>query len=66
MRFADTNKIHQKPVNERFGDNAELLEQRIKDVNWQYFGKVYAIGFGVLCASLFIIIVTVKFALWLF
>ena len=61
MRLGNTNKIHQD-INENFGDNAELLEQRLKEINWRYFGKIYGIGFCVLLLSIFISIVVVRIA----
>lgn len=65
MRMGSSNKIHQD-INEGFGENAALLEARLKEVNWRYFAKVYAVGFGILLASLFVLIVVVRFAFILF
>lgn len=65
MRFGETNKVHQD-INKNFGDNADLLEERLKEINWRYFGKVYGIGFGVLIASLFLLIVVVRVAFMIF
>lgn len=65
MRFGETNKVHQD-INKNFGDNADLLEERLKEVNWRYFGKVYGIGFAVVIASLFLLIVVVRVAFMIF
>ena len=65
MLFPNTNKIHQD-INARFGENAALLEEKMKQVNWRYFSKAYSIALGIFLASLFALIITVKFALWLF
>lgn len=65
MNFPPTNKINQV-VDKPFGENAELLENAVKKVNWKYFLKVYAVGFFVLLATVFLLIVTVRLAMLLF
>lgn len=65
MKFGATNKVHQD-INERFGENAVLLEERMKVVNWRYFLKFYCAIFGVVLASLFLLIVVIRAALSIF
>lgn len=65
MDFPQTNKRKQD-LNDSFGENAKLLEERLKDINWRYFGKAYGIGFAILLASIFLLIVIVRFAFVIF
>jgi len=46
-----------------FGQNAKVLEKIDSEVNWVRIGKMYAVGFSVFVASLFIIIVAIQLAL---
>ena len=65
MEFPKTNKIHQD-LNKSFGENAKLLEEKLKEVNWRYFSKMYAIIFAAFLASLFLLIAVVRLALLIF
>ena len=65
MRFPDTNKQHQD-LHSRMGQNAELLEEQLKKINWRLFVKVYFAALGILLVSLFALIVVVKAALVIF
>ena len=62
MDFPRTNKIHQD-LNEQFGDNAKLLEDVAKKIDWHFFTKLYFAGLGVLLVSIFALIVVIKAAL---
>lgn len=65
MDFPQTNKVH-RDLNEQFGNNAKLLEEAAKIVDWQYFIKLYFAGLGILLVSLFALIVVIKAALVIF
>ncbi len=65
MDFPQTNKVHQD-LNEQFGDNAKLLEEAAKKIDWQFFTKLYFAGLGVLLVSIFALIVVIKAALAIF
>jgi len=65
MKFGSTNKIHQD-INDRFGENAALLEERLKVINWRIFLKFYFALLGILLVTIFALIVVVKTALVIF
>ena len=65
MKFPNTNKVHQD-LHETFGENAALLEEKLKAINWRLFLKFYFAALGVLLVSLFALIVVVKAALVIF
>lgn len=65
MDFPKTNKIH-RDFESKVGENAALLQALVESVQWRRLFRYYAIGFGVFLASLFLLIVTVRFAMWLF
>lgn len=62
MKFPPTNKMHKK-FNERFGENAKLLEEHLTKLNWKIWARAYAIFFGIFLVSLFLIIAVVQLAL---
>jgi len=62
MRFPTGNKVHQD-INEGFGENVALLEDKMKRVDWRWFATVYAAAFTMLLVSVFALIVVVKLAL---
>jgi hypothetical protein len=62
MKFPNGNKIHQD-VESSFGNNAALLEEKLKSVDWRFFTLFYTGCFFAFTLSLFILIVVVKFAL---
>ncbi len=68
MDFPQGNK--QKPPvvldQPSFGATAKVMEEHLSRVNWRTFLKAYAIGFGVVVASLFIAIVVIRAAFHLF
>ena len=64
MDLPATNKIHQD-INEGFGENAKLLEQSLKTVDWKFFVRLYCAVIGLLLVTTFAFIVIVRFALWL-
>ena len=65
MRFPDSNKQHQD-LNDRMGENAALLEERLKAINWKLFIKFYFAALGIVLVSIFSLIVVVKAALVIF
>lgn len=62
MDFPKTNKYKQRQPE----SNAKLLEAKLKETDWQYVGKCYAVGFATFTLSLFVLIVAVRLALTLF
>lgn len=58
------NKHHQT-FPEQVGDNAKLLEELLQQIQWRRFLNWYAALFGILLISIFLLIVVVRFALWL-
>lgn len=62
MKFPSTNKVH-RDLNESFGDNAKILEEKLRSVEWRFFLKFYAAAFGIAVLSLFVLIVVVRLAL---
>ncbi len=65
MDFPKTNKHHQD-LNEKFGENAKLLEERLKVVDWKLFLKFYFALLVILLVTIFALIVVVKTALIIF
>lgn len=63
--FPRTNKIPQN-IEDVVGDNAALLEELASRIQWRRFFYYYVAFLSVFLATLFLIIVTVRFALWLF
>ncbi|MDF1498533.1 MAG: hypothetical protein P1P85_04245 [Patescibacteria group bacterium] len=59
MKFPATNKIHQ----EKFGDNAKLLEELCDRKDFKKIIKSYFILLGVFLITLFSTIITVRLAL---
>jgi len=59
MKFPETNKIHKKPIPENLESNAKLLEERIKNVEWSFFGQayIYLLGYTLLTVSSFILVI---------
>lgn len=69
MDFPRTNKIPQglpAKLKDAVGENAALLQELLDAIQWRKFFHYYCIFFGIFLASLFLLIVTVRFALWLF
>lgn len=65
MDFGDTNKVHQE-VGDALIDNAKLLEENMKAVDWRFFGKAYAYAMGAVLVTVFAFIVIIRLALKLF
>jgi len=65
VKFPETNKIHQQ-IEEKMGENAKLLEERLKQINWSVFLRVYASLLGVFLVSTFLIIAVIRAALKVF
>lgn len=65
MDFPRTNKISQY-IPDKVSENAQLLEGLLNQIHWRRFFNYYCAFFGIFLVSIFLIIVTVKFALWLF
>ena len=61
MRFPTGNKIKQE-INEGFGKNVALLEEKMKNIDWRWFFFFYCAAFVMFCLSLFILIVVIKAA----
>ena len=68
MKFPQTNKIKNPnaPIEAEFGDNIKLLEEQLSKTNWKLLGKYYAVAFGILTVSTFILIVVIRFAFKIF
>jgi hypothetical protein len=65
MQFPRTNKIRQD-LEDTVGDNAVLLDELLTKIQWRRFFNYYCAFFGIFLASLFLLIVTVRFANWIF
>lgn len=65
MHFPPTNKLPQL-IQEKLSDNAKLLEELLDAIQWRKFFNYYCAFLGIALFTLFSIIVTVRFALWLF
>lgn len=61
MEFPQTNK--QKKFKEKFGENAKLLEDRLKDLNLRIWLKSWGIGLAILCVTIFSVLFTIEIAL---
>ena len=62
-----TNKIKQNnPVGNNVGDNAKILEEMMKKVNWRYLTIIYFSGLLTLVFSVFLFIVVIRFAFIIF
>ena len=64
MEFPSINKIHQEAGS--VGENAKLLEEKIKSINWNVFVRFYFTCLGIFLVSIFSIIFIVKLALSFF
>lgn len=62
MDLPPTNKIHQE-FEEKFGQNAQFLEDLLKQINWKLFIKAFFIILGMVLLTLFTIVFVVKLAL---
>jgi hypothetical protein len=65
MKFPHGNKIEQ-PISEKFGETAKVLEDRLKTLDWRVWLKAWLIGLLVFSFTLFMLVASVNFALWLF
>lgn len=65
MQFPKTNRIKQD-LNERFGENAILIEEHLKKINWKFYLKLYAALYGIGVASIFVLIISIRVALFAF
>jgi len=55
------------PKNEMpIADNAKAVEERIKEVDWGYLMKAYAVAWSILLVSVFTMIVIIRLALNIF
>lgn len=60
MDFPETNHIKQSQ--EKFGNNAKLLEEQAKQINWDLLTKTFFKFYSLFLISLFLLIVTVRLA----
>ena len=65
MEFPKTNKLRQS-LEAAVGENAALLQELLESIQWRRFLNYYVAFLGIFLISLFLIIVTVRFAMWLF
>lgn len=65
MKFPETNKHHQS-LEEKFGENAKVLEDLLNRTNKPLFFKWFFIILGLLCFALFCIIVSIRLATHIF
>lgn len=65
MKFPHGNKIEQ-PISEKFGETAKVFEDHLKNLDWRVWLKAWFIGLLVFSLTLFMLVASVNFALWLF
>lgn len=65
MKFPSTNKHHQS-LEAEFGENAKVLEDLLTRINKPLFFKWFFIVLGLVCISLFFIIVVIRLATHIF
>ena len=61
--FPKTNK---QAINETVGDNAKMLEESVKTVNWRLLTRAYLNVLGLVLVTIFSLIITVRLALSIF
>jgi len=64
MEFPETNHI--KQTQESFGNNAKLLEEQAKLINWNLLVKTFFRFYAMFLVALFALIVTVRLAYKIF
>lgn len=62
MNFPNTNKVHKQPIPEIVESNAKVLENHLKSVNWQVFGKAYLVVLGYVLLTIFSVVVVLGLA----
>lgn len=65
MKFPHGNKIEQ-PLSEKFGETAKVFENHLKNLDVRLWIKSWAVILVLVCVSLFAIVFSVSFALWIF
>lgn len=65
MKFPHGNKIEQ-PISEKFGETAKVFENHLKDIDVKLWLKAWAVILLCLSITLFFVVASVNFALWLF
>ena len=65
MKFPPTNKYDQN-LEDKFGENAKLLEEFLNRIQWKVIAYHYWVFFGQFLLSIFLLIVIVRLAMVLF
>jgi hypothetical protein len=60
MKFPQGSHIHKA---EEFSDNASLLEEHLKKVDWKYLYKAFLFGWGTFLFCILTLILTIRLAL---
>ena len=66
MAELPTNKYPNPAFHQEFGENAKVLEDLARKIDWRFLTVTYFKALAILCATVFSIIVSVKLALSLF
>lgn len=62
MRQPETNHIKRKPVPESDKPQVKMLEERLAQINWRVFVRVYLVALGLMLLSIFSVILVVGIA----
>ena len=59
-------KHDQPDLPQRFGENAEILTERLRKIDWRFLGKAYFILLALVLLTAFLVIVVVRAAFHVF